>query len=56
MDRDINRQLLDFIDASPNAFFAVKNMADEMSAAGMIRLYEGEKWELKAGQIFRHKK
>ena len=50
MDRDINRKLLDFIDASPNAFFAVKNMADEMSAAGMIRLYEGEKWELKAGQ------
>lgn len=46
---EVNRGLLDFIDRSPNAFFAVKNISDRLEAAGFTRLYEGEKWELAAG-------
>ena len=37
----INEELFSFLDHSPNAFFAVRNMCDILQRAGMIRLYEG---------------
>ena len=46
----VNKELFSFLDRSPNAFFAVKNMCDVLSEAGMIRLYEGASWNLEAGK------
>ena len=46
----VNKELFSFLDHSPNAFFAVKNMCDILSKAGMTRLYEGTSWELEAGR------
>jgi len=46
----MNEKLLTFLDKSPNAFFAVANMCDELKAAGLTRLYEGEVWKLEPGQ------
>ena len=46
----VNKELFSFLDRSPNAFFAVKNMCDILSKAGMTRLYEGTSWELEAGR------
>ena len=46
----VNKELFSFLDRSPNAFFAVKNMCDVLSEAGMIRLYEGAPWDLEAGK------
>ena len=45
----INRGLLDFIDASPNAFFAAANTAAELKKAGFTRLYENESWNIVPG-------
>ena len=45
----INRELLAFLDASPNSFFAVDNMARALSRAGYRRLGEGEAWALEGG-------
>ena len=45
----INRELLDFLDASPNAFFAVANMSKKLEKAGFTRLDEGEPWTLAPG-------
>ena len=45
----INRELIDFLDASPNAFFAVANMAKKLDRAGFTRLSEGDAWTLEAG-------
>lgn len=47
---DINKELFSFLDRSPNAFFAVKNMCDELENAGMTRLHEGTPWILEAGK------
>ena len=46
----VNKELFSFLDRSPNAFYAVKNMCDVLSEAGMTRLYEGASWELEAGR------
>ncbi len=46
----VNKELFSFLDRSPNAFFAVKNMCDVLSEAGMTRLYEGASWDLEAGK------
>ncbi|MCR5812132.1 MAG: M18 family aminopeptidase [Lachnospiraceae bacterium] len=46
----VNKELFSFLDRSPNAFFAVKNMCDVLGEAGMIRLYEGASWDLEAGK------
>ena len=45
----INRELLEFLDASPNAFFAVDNMAKKLKKSGFQRLYETEAWRLEEG-------
>ena len=47
---NVNRELFSFLDHSPNAFFAVRNMCDLLEQAGMIRLYEGAPWSLAAGR------
>ena len=46
----VNKELFSFLDRSPNAFFAIKNMCDVLSKAGMTRLYEGASWDLEAGK------
>lgn len=45
-----NKELFAFLDHSPNAFFAVRNMCDDLERAGMTRLYEGTRWSLEAGK------
>ncbi|SFK92180.1 aspartyl aminopeptidase [Lachnospiraceae bacterium KH1T2] len=45
----VNRDLLDFIDRSPNAFYACVNMKAELLNAGFSELHEGEKWNLEKG-------
>ena len=43
---ELNRQLLDFIAASPTAFHAAANIEKELLAAGFTRLCEGHDWQL----------
>ena len=47
---NVNKELFSFLDQSPNAFFAVKNMCDILEQAGMVCLYEGKPWDLEAGK------
>ncbi len=47
---EVNRELLDFVDRSPNSFFAIANMAAMLEDAGYERLYEGQAWALRPGQ------
>lgn len=47
--RNINRELLSFIDKSPNAYYAVKNIMALLDEQGYQRLYEGEAWKLTVG-------
>ena len=44
-----NEELLKFLDNSPSAFHATANMCEMLKEAGFPRLYEGEKWNLEAG-------
>ena len=39
--QEVNKELLQFLDHSPNAFYAVANMQKELEDAGFTRLYEG---------------
>ena len=48
----VNRGLLDFLDQSPNAFYAVKNMKDMLEAHGFQALHEGQSWRLQAGKDY----
>ena len=43
-------ELLNFIDKSPNAYYAVSNIAKLLDNDGFIRLYEGQTWELSPGE------
>jgi len=45
---NVNRELLDFIQASPTAWHAAANIAAELERAGYTRLYEEEDWQLHA--------
>ncbi len=45
-------ELFDFIEKSPNAYFAVDTMAQELKKAGYERLNEKDSWKLKAGKYF----
>ena len=47
---EVNRELIAFLDSSPNAFYAVNNMCKTLEASGLIRLYEGKPWALEAGK------
>ncbi len=46
MERDWNRELFSFIEASPTAFHAVKELETMLEKAGYQRLREGEPWTL----------
>ena len=46
----VNEELFSFLDHSPNAFYAVRNMCGILEQAGMKRLYEGAPWKLEAGK------
>ena len=45
---DINKQLIDFISASPSAYHAVENVRRELDAAGYTELFEGDDWSVTA--------
>ena len=45
-------ELVDFIDASPTAFHAVKSIADMLDSYGFTRLSESGAWELCAGEDY----
>ena len=45
-------EMLAFIEKSPCNFYAVKNLADELSAAGFTRLYENQAWPLERGKNY----
>ena len=47
--QEVNKELLQFLDHSPNAFYAVANMQKELEDAGFTRLYEGCPWTLSGG-------
>ena len=47
--KKLNRKLMDFLDKSVNAFFAVENMKNTLEEEGFQSLYEGEDWKLKKG-------
>lgn len=47
--QEVNKELLRFLDHSPNAFYAVANMQKELEDAGFTRLYEGCPWTLSGG-------
>ncbi len=50
MNRDsINQALKAFLDRSPNAFFAVKNMKERFCEEGFTELFEGDAWKLQKG-------
>lgn len=48
--RQINRELMEFLDSSPNAFWAVANMKQILREAGYQALCEGQPWELAPGK------
>ncbi|MCR4629203.1 MAG: M18 family aminopeptidase, partial [Clostridium sp.] len=48
----VNEGLLQFLDESPVAFYAVKNMRRMLEEAGAERLCEGEAWKLETGKKY----
>lgn len=46
---DINKEMLSFIDQSPNAYYAVRNLGIMLEKAGYVRLFEGAEWKLSYG-------
>ena len=49
MEKNLSRQLLDFLDASPSCYHAVDNLMKELLAAGYERLWEFRPWHLEEG-------
>ncbi len=47
--RELARDLLNFIDASPSPWHAVQTTADRLLQAGFVVLREDERWQLAAG-------
>lgn len=50
--KKLNRKLMDFLDHSVNAFFAVENMREILLKEGFHPLYEGEDWQLESGEKY----
>ena len=48
-DKDLCRELLEFIEQSPSCFHVVANLAEKFRNAGFCELKEQESWELQAG-------
>lgn len=50
--KNINKSLMEFLDKSPNHFYAVKNLSKMLDDAGAIRLREADNWELEEGKKY----
>lgn len=50
--RELARDLLNFIDASPSPWHAVRTTADRLLHAGFVALSEDERWQLAAGRRY----
>ncbi len=50
--KEINEKLMDFLDRSPNAFWAVQNMKEELLRGGFTELFEGDSWKLSWGRNY----
>ena len=48
----VNAGLFKFLDASPNAFYAVANIKTKLKENGFMELSEDEPWELEAGESY----
>lgn len=46
MYKELSRELLDFLKASPSSFHAVHNIAQQLNDEGYIKLREGSVWKL----------
>lgn len=46
---ELNAKLCAFLDKTPNSFFAVKNIKEELAAHGFAELQENSRWQLQAG-------
>ncbi len=49
MENNCNRELLDFIDASPTAWHAAENLAARLREAGYTEISERDEWSLEPG-------
>ncbi|MBQ4258193.1 MAG: M18 family aminopeptidase, partial [Clostridia bacterium] len=49
---ELNRELIRFIEKSPNSFFAVKTAAEALDKAGFTYLFEGDRWDLTPGMSY----
>lgn len=47
-----NQNLIEFLDRTPNSFFAVKNISEILEEKGFVRLFEGEEFSLKRGGCY----
>ena len=48
----LNQGLCEFIANSPTPFHAVQNLSKRLKDAGYQELYEGDAWQLQAGQAY----
>ena len=46
---ELNAKLCAFLDKTPNSFFAVKNIKEDLAAHGFAELQENSRWQLQAG-------
>ena len=49
---EVNKGLVNFLDKSPNAFFAVDNAAEMLKEAGARELYERDDWSIIPGRKY----
>lgn len=49
MSRDLNREMLSFIEQSPSCFHVIENLRKRLEAEGFESLEECEEWEIRAG-------
>ena len=49
--RELNAKLCAFLDKTPNSFFAVKNIKEELVAHGFTELQENSRWQRQAANI-----
>ncbi len=47
--RELSKELLAFLDASPSCFHAVKNLSDLLISAGFTPLAENRRWQVQPG-------
>ena len=48
--QDLNKGMMNYIQASPTPFHAVSSMVSQLEAAGFTHLGEGEHWKLEQGR------